>query len=138
MPETVATTESNYAQRTARASWQMFFVVAILAVVASRVPRGLPAFIVESLAFLTMVAGLICGLVAIAGISKVGSARVLWPALAGIILNGLLIFIFLTNFFAARNAAQQVHARAMTPARPTPAQPTQPREAAPPATHVGT
>ncbi len=65
-----------------------------------------------------MVVGLFLGGIALFGIRKHGARGVLAPALAGIAGNGILLFIFVTNFFAAR-----VTARANMPAvagfRPT-------------------
>jgi hypothetical protein len=45
------------------------------------------------------------GIAALFGIRKHGRKGILAPALAGLVLNGLLLFIFITNFVAARAAA---------------------------------
>jgi len=53
-----------------------------------------------------MVVGLALGVIALFGTRKHGIRGILAPALAGIIINGLLMFIFATNFFAARAKAK--------------------------------
>jgi hypothetical protein len=65
--------------------------------------------IIDLIALLLMVAGLVFGVVALLGISKHGMKGILGPALAGIIINLLLLCIFLTNFMAARAKAMQQH-----------------------------
>jgi len=53
-----------------------------------------------------MVVGLFLGIIALFGIRKHGARGVLAPALVGIATNGVLLFIFATNFFAARAKAR--------------------------------
>jgi hypothetical protein len=45
--------------------------------------------------------------IALAGIPKYGVSGILAPALVGIVCNGLLIFIFVTNFLAGRAEARR-------------------------------
>lgn len=67
----------------------------------------IPPLIMDLIAFGVMTIGLIFGLIALAGISRYGAKGILAPAIVGIILNGLLLFIFVTNFLAARARAQE-------------------------------
>lgn len=63
--------------------------------------------IVELVLLLLIVVGFVFGVVALFGIRAHGKSGVLAPAIVGIIMNGLLAFIFVTNFLAARARAQQ-------------------------------
>jgi len=58
--------------------------------------------IVELVALALIICGLGLGVVALFGIPKHGSSKILMPSLVGMTINGLLLFIFITNFFAAR------------------------------------
>jgi hypothetical protein len=60
---------------------------------------------VEYVALLLMVVGLLLGILALFGIRKHGVSGILGPAVVGILINGSLIFIFVTNFMAARARA---------------------------------
>ena len=53
-----------------------------------------------------MFAGVLLGVVALLGIPKYGTNGILVPALAGILMISCLIFVFVTNFLAARARAQ--------------------------------
>jgi len=55
---------------------------------------------------LLIIVGLAFGIIALFGISQHGSKGILAPAIVGIIINGLLLLIFVTNFMAARARAQ--------------------------------
>jgi len=63
--------------------------------------------VIEFIALAFMVVGLILGVIALFGIRKHGTKQILAPALVGIIIHGLLLSIFITNFLAARAAAQR-------------------------------
>lgn len=63
--------------------------------------------IIEPVAFLLMLGGLVCGVGGLFGLRTYGTKDILAPAMAGMIINGLLLFIFVTNFLAARAKAQQ-------------------------------
>ena len=65
----------------------------------------IPRVAIELLALALIVLGLIFGVIALFGIRKHGSQKLLLPALIGLTANGLLIFIFITNFLAARSKA---------------------------------
>ena len=91
------------ANRAAKASWVCAVAIVILVMFGS---RAAAQFIVERVALLLMVVGLFLGIIALFGIRKGGARDVLTPALAGIACNGLLLFIFASNFFAARATAR--------------------------------
>lgn len=61
----------------------------------------------DLLALVLILVGLIFGIVALFGIPKQGMKGIVAPALVGIIINGLLLSIFVTNFMAARARAMQ-------------------------------
>jgi len=97
---------SNLSRRAANLSWQLFIVTVILVMLSHQIPGGL--VIIECIAFFTISIGLVCGIVGlVGGGSEPGAKRSFLPALAGTVLNGLLLFIFITNFVAARNAVKQ-------------------------------
>jgi hypothetical protein len=62
-----------------------------------------PRIIVELAALIVILGGLGLGIASLFGISRHGLAKILLPAMAGMVINGLLLFIFITNFWAARN-----------------------------------
>ena len=68
----------------------------------------------DLVALLLIIVGLVFGIIALFGIGRHGSKGILIPAIVGIIANGLLLFIFITNFLAARANAQQ-HTGMVTP-----------------------
>ena len=61
--------------------------------------------IIELTALFVIIVGLVFGIIALFGISRHGSKGILAPAIVGIIINGLFLFIFVTNFMAARARA---------------------------------
>lgn len=63
--------------------------------------------IIELVALLLIAVGLVFGVVALFGMRSHGKSGILAPAIVGIIINGFLLFIFVTNFLAARATAQQ-------------------------------
>lgn len=56
---------------------------------------------------LLIVGGFVAGVVALCGMLQFGPRRILGSALCGLIINGLLISIGVSNFFAARNRAME-------------------------------
>src|ERR1700749_2548443 len=62
----------------------------------SRSPSAM--LIVDIIAGVLILAGLIAGIIALSGIPTHGSKGILGRSIAGLILNGLLIFIFALNF----------------------------------------
>ena len=80
----------------------------IIAVVLFQIGKrtGHPV-IFELVGLLVIVGGLLLGIIALFGIPKYGTKGILGSALVGIAANGLLVFIFVTNFMAARAKAQR-------------------------------
>ena len=77
----------------------------ILFVAASR-PLGKP-LLVDLIGLFFIVAGLTFSIIAFLGIPKHGVKGLLAQALAGFLINGLFLFIFITNFLAARAQVMQ-------------------------------
>ena len=65
------------------------------------------AFIIDLISLFFVLAGLAFSFIAFLGISKHGVKGILAQALAGLLINGLFLFIFITNFIAARAQAMQ-------------------------------
>ena len=59
--------------------------------------------ILDLVAGIFILAGLIAGSIALSGIPTHGSKGVLGRGIAGLVINGLLVLIFITNFFYAYN-----------------------------------
>jgi hypothetical protein len=89
-----------FAYQAAKGSWASSVIVFFLLVFSSTGAR----VILELIALLLILAGLSLGIIALFGIRKHGTKNILAPALVGIIINGLLFFIFANNFLAARHA----------------------------------
>jgi uncharacterized protein (TIGR03067 family) len=105
----------NPSQKVARSSWMLFILAIILTVLSRQIPRAVVPC--EIAVFVVLVAGVVCAVVGLSGIRRHGTQRVLWPSLVGVVLNGLVLFIFATNFAAARAAAKSQPQRvAQTPA----------------------
>jgi uncharacterized protein (TIGR03067 family) len=123
MSEMIETEKPHFAQTAAKASWILFLITLVVVMLSPRLHSISGAIILlEGVAFLTMTAGAICGIVGLLCMERVGAGKVLLPALIGIILNGLLLFIFITNFVTARRAAlQQVQARGISSVQRAPA-----------------
>ena len=102
-PSTPPPQTSTFAHQAAKASWFSAVIIFLLLSFGSRIGGRL---FVELGALLLMVVGLALGVIALFGTRKHGIRGILAPALAGIIINGLLMFIFATNFFAARAKAK--------------------------------
>ncbi len=98
---------TGFAHRAAKASWVSVAIVFVLGVFSEATQIAAAKLLVELIALLLMLAGLALGIAALFGIRQHGTRGILGPAIVGIILNGLLIFIFTTNFFAARARAQE-------------------------------
>lgn len=92
----------SVAHRAAKASWVCTVIILVLVIVGAHLGLQL---IVEPIAFLLMVAGVLLGITALFGLRRHGPKDILGPALAGVLMNGALIFIFVTNFVAARSKA---------------------------------
>lgn len=85
-------------KRAAKASWQTWLLLVLSLMLANRLGLGL---VVELLSPLLLLFGVGAGLFALSGMRRHGVSGILAPALAGIVLNGLLLAIFVTNFLAA-------------------------------------
>jgi len=96
---------SAFAHQAAKGSWASALIVFLL--LAFGVQSG-ARVILELVALLLNIVGLALGIVALFGIRKHGSKGILAPAVVGIIINGLLLFIFVTNFVTARARAQKM------------------------------
>ena len=91
-----------FAHQAARASWLGPIVIFVMFAAGHQVAAQ---FVLELIALALIVAGICLGVAALCGIRKHSRKRILTPALVGLILNGLLLFIFITNFLAARHQA---------------------------------
>src|ERR1700722_539075 len=98
------TQPATFAHQAAKLSWVCPIIVFVLVTFGGHIGSRV---IIELIALLLIVVGLIFGIVALFGISRHGSRGILAPAIVGMIINGLLLFIFVTNFMAARARAQQ-------------------------------
>jgi hypothetical protein len=97
---------ASFPHQAAKLSWVCPIIVFLLLMFSRQIGARV---IIELVALLLIVVGLIFGIVALFGISKHGTKGILAPAIVGIILNGLLLFIFITNFMTARARALQQH-----------------------------
>ena len=95
---------TSFAHQAAKLSWVCPLILVVINIFAKQVASPL---IIDLLALLLIAVGFIFGIIALCGIPKHGPKGILGPALAGLAINGLLIFIFVTNFMAARAKAQQ-------------------------------
>jgi hypothetical protein len=93
---------TTFAHQAARASWIGPIIIFLLFAFAHQVAARL---VLELIALVLIVAGIGLGIAALFGIRQHGRKGILAPALTGLVLNGLLLFIFITNFVAARAAA---------------------------------
>ena len=91
--------KSGWAVQMAKASWCCPVIIWVLMFVAR---RSISRLILDLIAAVLMVAGFVLGIVALFGIPKNGTKGILAPAIVGIAFNSLLMFIFVTNFMAAR------------------------------------
>jgi hypothetical protein len=94
---------TTFAHQAARLSWVCPIIVFILLALGGKAGARV---IIDRIALLFIIVGLLFGIIALFGISRDGSAGILASAFVGIIMNGLLLFIFVTNFMAARARAQ--------------------------------
>ncbi len=93
-----------FAHEAAKASWASAVILFVLLMLGGRTGSRV---ILDLVALQLIAAGFVLGIVALFGIRKHGAKGILAPALVGIIINGLLLFIFATNFFAARAKAKR-------------------------------
>ena len=95
---------TSFSHQAAKLSWVCPILVVLLLACGGRVGARV---ILELAALLLIVVGFVFGLIALFGVRAHGSRSILAPALVGILINGLLLFIFVTNFVAARARARQ-------------------------------
>jgi uncharacterized protein (TIGR03067 family) len=88
--------QTTFVQRAARFSWQLSILTVFLAVLSRTVPGAL--VVGECFAFAAIISGVAFGGLALLGVSRTGSRYALRPALIGTLANGILFFIFVTNF----------------------------------------
>lgn len=93
---------TSLSHQAAKLSWVC--PILVIVVLCGRVAAPL---ISELVALLLMVVGFVSGVIALFGMHTHGKRGILAPAIVGIVINALLLFIFVTNFFAARARAQQ-------------------------------
>ena len=95
---------TSFPQQAAKLSWVCPIILFLLLMVGRQMVAPL---VMDLVALLFIIVGLVFGIVALLGISKHGKKGILAPAIVGIIINGLLLAIFVTNFMAARARATQ-------------------------------
>ena len=110
---TPAPQKTSFSHQAAKVSWVCPIIILLLLVVGR---QSGATVIIEFVALLLIVVGLVSGVVALFGIRTHGRSAILAPASVGIIIDGLLLFIFVTNFMAARARAQQQRGDAPSPA----------------------
>src|SRR5579885_2297265 len=89
-----------FACQAAKGSWASPVIVVVLFVFGSSVSSRV---ILELIALVLILVGLGLGTIALFSIRQHGTKGILAPALVGLVINGLLLFIFITNFLAARH-----------------------------------
>ena len=94
----------SFPHQAAKLSWVCPIIVFVLGAFATHSPARL---IIELVALLLMIVGFVSGIVALFGVPRHGRNGILAPAVVGIVINALLLFIFVDNFMAARAAAQR-------------------------------
>ena len=104
MDNSTPATPSSLSQQAARLSWTCPVLIFILLIFSQRIGGRV---IIELLSLLLIMTGLVFGVLALFGLRAQGASGILAQAAAGIILNGLLAFIFVTNFTSARAQAQK-------------------------------
>src|SRR5882724_5727220 len=95
---------TSFAHQAAKLSWVCPIIVFLLLTFGRQAGARV---IIELLALLLILVGIVFGVIALFGMRTHGSKGILAPAIVGIIINALLLFIFVTNFLAARSRAQQ-------------------------------
>jgi hypothetical protein len=99
MNKAISASGTGFPHKAARSSWVCALLVFVLIVVGSRTGARLA---IEFLSFGLMLVGGILALIAFFGIPKFGWRGLLAQAIAGALANGLLLFIFISNFLKAR------------------------------------
>jgi hypothetical protein len=94
-----AVAEKAFPHQAARGSWICPLLIIVVTTVGNRLGNRL---LVEFGALALMCIGMLLAIIAFCGIPKYGLRGILGQAIAGVILNGLLLSIFVANFLAAR------------------------------------
>jgi hypothetical protein len=97
---------TSFSHQAAKLSWACPIIIFVLLMFNRQIGARV---IIELVALLLIVVGLIFGIIALFGIPKHGTKGILAPAIVGIIINGLLLLIFVMNFMTARARAIQQH-----------------------------
>jgi hypothetical protein len=92
-----------FAHQAAKLSWVCPIIVFLLNTFGGQVGARV---IIELTALLLIIVGLVFGIIALLNIAEHGSKGILAPASVGILINTLFLFIFVTNFTAARAKAK--------------------------------
>jgi hypothetical protein len=95
--------KTSLAQQAANGSWASPLIIFLLLVLGRNVASPL---VLDLIGLLLLLTGLSLGIAALFGIRKHGAKGILAPAVVGIVINGLLLLIFATNFFTARAKAK--------------------------------
>jgi len=103
---------TTFSHQAAKLSWVCPIIVFLLLALGGRVGARV---IIELVALLLIVVGFVFGVIALFGIRTHGKRGILAPASVGIVINALLLFIFVTNFLAARARALQRRSDAVSP-----------------------
>jgi len=111
-PVTTPPQTNAFAHQAAKASWASAVIVFVLVAFGG---RTVARVVIELVAFVVMLVGVALGVIALFGIRKHGTRGILAPALVGMAINGLLVFIFVTNFLAARARARRAATTAVSP-----------------------
>ncbi len=94
----------SFPRQLARSGW----IAGIIAIALVALTAGSSGRVVgELIAFIFIGAGMLASIVSLATVPKFGSKNLLWPALVGIMINGLLLSIAVPNFLHARQRAMQ-------------------------------
>ena len=133
--------EPNFARRAAKASCVLAVVNLSMGYFLGRVEvhTVFTVMILGVSSFFIIVAGTVCGIVALFGISRTGPHKVLVPGIVGTVLNGLMLSLFVIGFVRGYNEARQstqAHARPAYAEIPVKTQPSTNRFAS--TTHLGT
>jgi uncharacterized membrane protein YeaQ/YmgE (transglycosylase-associated protein family) len=98
------TKTTSFLHQAAKLSWVCPIIIFLMLMFGRQAGSRV---IIELVALSLIVVGLVLGVVALFGMRTHGKSGILAPAIVGIIINGVLLFIFVTNFLAARVRAQQ-------------------------------
>jgi hypothetical protein len=104
--------KTSFSHQAAKLSWVCPILVFVLLMFSRQIGARV---IIELVSLLLIVLGFVFGVIALFGIRTHRKSGILAPAIVGMIINGLLLFIFVTNFLAARARAQQQRGDVLLP-----------------------